>query len=101
MMFLVSLLSLPAGIAAAIYLEEYAPDNRPEPDAQHRHPQPGRACRRSSTASWAWPSSCWPCSDFTGGRTVIAGGLTLAVLVLPISIIVSAESLRAVPGQHP
>src|SRR4029078_10978723 len=27
MMFMVSLVALPAGIAAAIYLEEYAPDN--------------------------------------------------------------------------
>ena len=32
----------------------------------------------------------------TGGRSVIAGGLTLAVLVLPIVIITSAEALRAV-----
>ncbi len=34
---------------------------------------------------------------FTGGRSIIAGGLTLAVLVLPIVIITAAEALRAVP----
>ena len=33
-----------------------------------------------------------------GGRNVIAGGLTLAVLVLPIMIITTSEALRAVPG---
>src|SRR3546814_16233298 len=39
--------------------------------------------------------------DFTGpnsnGRSVVAAGLTLAVLVLPIVIITAAEALRAVP----
>jgi phosphate transport system permease protein len=33
----------------------------------------------------------------TGGRTVLAGGLTLAVLVLPIIIVSTREALRAVP----
>jgi phosphate transport system permease protein len=33
----------------------------------------------------------------TGGRSVIAAGLTLSVLVLPIVIITSAEAIRAVP----
>ena len=32
------------------------------------------------------------------GRNIIAGGLTLAVLVLPIVIITSIEALRAVPN---
>jgi phosphate transport system permease protein len=35
----------------------------------------------------------------TGGRTVIAGGLTLAVLVLPIMVITASEALRAVPQE--
>jgi phosphate transport system permease protein len=34
----------------------------------------------------------------TGGLTVISGGLTLAILVLPIVIITSMEALRAVPS---
>jgi phosphate transport system permease protein len=33
----------------------------------------------------------------TGGRTVIAAGITIALLVLPIVIITSAEAIRAVP----
>ena len=35
--------------------------------------------------------------DLTGGRSIISGGFTLAIVVLPIVIIASAESLRAVP----
>ena len=35
------------------------------------------------------------------GRTVIAGGLALSALVLPIVIITASEALRAVPAQHP
>ena len=34
----------------------------------------------------------------TPGKTTTAGGLTLAVLVLPIVIITSAEAIRAVPS---
>jgi phosphate transport system permease protein len=37
-------------------------------------------------------------SSVTGGRTLLAGALTLAVLVLPIVIITTAEALRAVPA---
>jgi phosphate transport system permease protein len=33
----------------------------------------------------------------TGGRSVLAGGLTLALLVLPIIIVATRESLRAIP----
>ena len=32
------------------------------------------------------------------GRSLIAGGLTMAILVLPLVIITSAEALRAVPA---
>jgi phosphate transport system permease protein len=34
----------------------------------------------------------------TGGRSVMSAGITLAILVLPIVIITSAEALRAVPN---
>lgn len=36
--------------------------------------------------------------SITGGRTVLAGGLTLSLLVLPIIIVATRESLRAVPS---
>jgi phosphate transport system permease protein len=97
MMFLVSLLSLPAGIAAAIYLEEYAPDNLMSRTLntviRNLAGVPAVVYGIMGLAFFVLALK-----DFTGGRTVIAGGLTLAVLVLPISVIVSAESLRAVPA---
>ena len=35
--------------------------------------------------------------DFTNGKSVIAGGMTLAAMVLPIIVITSVEALKAVP----
>ncbi len=99
-MVVVALLALPAGIAAAIYLEEYAPDTLLS-----------RTLNTVIRNLAGVPAVVYGIlglaffvlvlGGFTGGRTVIAGGLTLAVLVLPIIIIVTAEALRAVPGEHP
>ena len=44
----------PLGIAAAIYLEEYARDTRLNRLLDHEHPQPRRRARRSCTASSGW-----------------------------------------------
>lgn len=97
LMFIVALLALPAGIAAAIYLEEYASDNILS-----------RTLNTIIRNLAGVPAVVYGilglsffvlvAGGFTGGRTVLAGGLTLAVLVLPITIIVTAESLRAVPA---
>lgn len=97
MMLVVALLALPAGIAAAIYLEEYAPDNRLS-----------RTLNTVIRNLAGVPAVVYgilglsvfvlAMGDLTGGRTAISGGLTLAVLVLPIAVIVTAEALRAVPA---
>ena len=97
LMIIVALLALPAGIAAAIYLEEYAPDNLVS-----------RTLNTIIRNLAGVPAVVFgilglsffvlALGGFTGGRTAIAGGLTLAVLVLPITIIVTAEALRAVPA---
>lgn len=34
---------------------------------------------------------------FTGGRSILSGGLTLALLILPVVIVATREALRAVP----
>ena len=60
-----------------------------------QHPEPRRGARRSSTASSAWRSSC--AARCRLGRVVLAGGLTLGLLVLPVVIIVAREAIRAVP----
>lgn len=36
-------------------------------------------------------------TPITGGRSVLAGGLTLALLILPVIIVATREALRAVP----
>src|ERR687891_612368 len=73
LMGFVAVIAFPLGIAAAIYLEEYASDNR---------------FTRFLTAS---------IRNLTGGRSLLSGGLTMSILVLPIVIITSAEAIRAVP----
>ena len=98
MMIIVSLLALPIGVAAAIYLEEYAPDNIVSRTLN--------TVIRNLAGVPAVVYGILGLSFFvlaaeplTGGRTVISGGLTLAVLVLPIAIIVTAEALRSVPAR--
>lgn len=94
---LVVLVALPLGLGAAIYLEEYAADTRLN-----------RFINVNIRNLAGVPSIVYGLlgltifvkllSEVTGGKSVIAGGLTLAVLVLPIVIITSAEALRAVPA---
>jgi phosphate transport system permease protein len=96
-MFLVAMLALPAGVAAAIYLEEYAPDNLLSRTintvVRNLAGVPAVVYGILGLAFFVLAMG-----GLTGGRTVISGGLTLAVLVLPITIIVTAEALRAVPA---
>ena len=93
----VAVFAFPVGIMTAIYLEEYAPDTRLT-----------RFINVNIRNLAGVPSVVYGLLGLsifviglqwlTGGRTMIAGGITLAVLVLPIVIITSAEAIRAVPG---
>jgi phosphate transport system permease protein len=90
-------LSFPLGIAAAVYLEEYASGGWFT-----------RIISVNIRNLAGVPSIVYgllglsifvkTLEGVTGGRSIISGGLTLAVLVLPIVIITSAEALRAVPA---
>lgn len=94
-------IAFPLGISAAIYLEEYAP----------RDSRLARVIDVNIRNLAGVPSVVYGILGLTlfvkamgditgpdaGGRSVISAGLTLAVLVLPIVIITSAEALRAVP----
>lgn len=92
----VVIVAIPIGIGAAIYLEEYAPDTRfnrfINVNIRNLAGVPSIVYGLLGLAVFVEMFS-----GFTGGRSMIAGGLTLAVLVLPIVIITSAEALRAVP----
>lgn len=92
----VMLFAVPVGVGAAIYLEEYAADTRLT-----------RLITVNIRNLAGVPSIVYGLlgltvfvemfEGLTGGRSVISGGLILAVLVLPIVIITSSEALRAVP----
>jgi phosphate transport system permease protein len=89
-------LGFPLGIGAAIYLEEYAPKTRftrfIDINIRNLAGVPSIVYGILGFAIFVKTLG-----DFTGGRTVIAAGITLAILVLPIVIITSAEAIRAVP----
>ena len=94
----VVIVAIPLGIAAAVYLEEYAkPRNRLTRFIHGQHPQPRRRAggrlRRARADHLRRAGS----SRSRTARRVIAAGLTMAVLVLPIVIITSMEAIRAVP----
>ena len=96
LMLVVAIVAFPMGIGAAVYLEEYAPNTRFS-----------RFINVNIRNLAGVPSIVYGIlgyvifvkflGGFSGGKSVLAGGLTLAVLVLPIVIITSAEALRAVP----
>ena len=86
--------AIPIGIGAAIYLEEYARDTRLT-----------RFIRTNVRNLAGVPAIVYGLLGLAMfvtllgmGRVLLAGGLTLAVLVLPIVIITTSEALSAVPG---
>jgi phosphate transport system permease protein len=90
----VVVLAMPVGIGAAIYLEEYSRDTRLT-----------RFIRTNIRNLAGVPAIVYGLLGlavfsvaFGLGSTLLAGGLTLAVLVLPIVVITTSEALSAVPG---
>lgn len=103
--------AFPIGIAAAVWLEEYATDN-----ALNRFIQVNiynlagvpsiiygmlglaifvRALEPlTSGAAFGVSAS----GEVANGRTILSAGLTLAVLILPVIIINAQEAIRAIPG---
>ena len=96
MMIVVVLVAFPLGIGAAVYLEEYASDTRfarfLSVNIRNLAGVPSVVYGLLGFAIFVQALS-----GLTGGRSMIAGGLTLAVLVLPIVIITASEAIRAVP----
>ncbi|HEV2527732.1 MAG TPA: phosphate ABC transporter permease PstA [Thermomicrobiales bacterium] len=89
--------AIPVGVGAAIYLEEYAPDNWFTKVVQVN------VSNLSGVPSVVYGLlGLGVFVSFFGfnflGRSVLAGGLTLGLLVLPIIIIAAQEALRAVPS---
>jgi phosphate transport system permease protein len=96
----VAVLALPMGVAAAVYLEEYARDGRVNrlliANIRNLAGVPsivfgilGLVVFAKTLRAVTGPDSL--------GLSYISGGLTLSVLVMPIVILVTMEALRAVP----
>jgi phosphate transport system permease protein len=96
---LVAIIGIPVGIGAGVFLEEYAP--------------PGRVRRivQTNIANLAGVPSivygilglalfvrAFGIKQLALGSTLMAGALTLSLLILPIIVITTQEALRAVPS---
>ncbi len=94
LMIIVALVSFPLGVGAAIYLEEYAPDNTLT-----------RIIDVNISNLAGVPSVVYGLLGlglfitYLGSPpgTIFVGGLTLSLLILPIVIISSREAVRSVP----
>lgn len=99
LMAIVIVLALPIGVAAAIYLEEYATDNFVTRllNTTVRNLAGVPAVVYGLLGLGIFVGLMKSNDDLNNGRNLLAGGLTLAIVVLPIVIITAAEALRSVP----
>ena len=102
LMGFVAILSFPLGIGAAVYLEEYATDTTftrfVNTVVRNLAGVPSIVYGLLGLAVFVVALGDIVGPGPASGRSLIAGGLTMAILVLPIVIITSGEALRAVPG---
>jgi phosphate transport system permease protein len=94
LMGLVAVVSFPLGVGAAIYLEEFAARNRftsfIEVNIANLAGVPSIVYGLLGLAVFVRFLSL--------GRSILAGALTLALLILPVIIVAGREALRAVPN---
>ena len=88
--------TVPVGVGAAVYLEEYAPKNWLtriiEVNISNLAGVPSIVYGLLGLAVFVQLLAL--------GRSVLAGALTMSLLVLPVVIIASREAIRSVPGSH-
>ena len=92
-MLVTASITMPIGVAAAIYLEEYAPKNWVtaiiEINVTNLAGVPSIIYGLLALGLFVY--------QFNLGQSILAAGLTLSLLILPIVIVATRESLRAVP----
>ena len=92
-MVVTACVAMPVGVAAAIYLEEYAPKNWVtaviEINVTNLAGVPSIIYGLLALGLFVY--------KFSLGQSILAAGLTLALLILPIVIVATREALRAVP----
>jgi len=86
--------AIPLGVAAGVYLEEYAPKNWftaiIEINVMNLAGVPSIIYGLLALGLFVY--------QFGFGQSILSAGLTLALLILPIVIVATREALRAVPG---
>lgn len=103
--------SFPVGVGAAIYLEEYADDNRLnrliQTNINNLAGVPSIIYGLLGLTIFVRVLEAFTSGRFFGmvqdastanGRTILSAGLTLGLLILPVVIIASQEAIRAVPN---
>lgn len=99
---IVALIAFPIGVAAAIYIEEYAPKNRTtrfvDTTVRNLAGVPSIVYGLLGLAMFVPLVRMLGFGGSTSGKNVIAAGITMSALVLPIVIITAAEAVRAVPN---
>ena len=88
--------SIPVGIGAAVYLEEYAPKNwftkLIEVNISNLAGVPSIVYGLLGLALFV--------QILALGRSVLAGALTMSLLILPIIILTSREAIKSIPNTH-
>ena len=97
----VAVIAVPLGIAAAVYLEEYAADSRASriliANIRNLAGVPSIVYGILGVVVFAEALQAVTGPE-TSGLSYVSGGLTLSILVMPFIIIITMEALRAVPG---
>ena len=98
LMAIVIVTAIPVGVAAAIYLEEYASDNAAtrllNTTVRNLAGVPAVVYGLLGLGVFV---ALMDTRELNNGYNLLAGGLTLSIVVLPIVIITAAEALRSVP----
>jgi phosphate transport system permease protein len=98
----VAAVALPIGIAAAIYLQEYTRDTRTNriliANIRNLAGVPSVVYGILGLVVFVQALRAITGPGSNNGKSYISGGLTLAVLVMPIVILITMEALRAVPA---
>jgi len=93
LMGLTAVISFPLGVGAAVYLEEFAPKNRftsfLEVNVANLAAVPSVIYGLLGLAVFV--------RGLQMGRSIMAGAMTLVLLILPVIIVATREALRAVP----
>ncbi|MFE4105586.1 phosphate ABC transporter permease PstA [Almyronema epifaneia] len=96
LLVITALVAFPVGVGSGVFLEEFAKDNLF-----------AKIVEINISNLAAVPSIIYGLlglfvfarifEPLTGGRSILSGGLTLALLILPVIIVATREALRAVP----